>query len=74
MRDVRFEWDEDKRLANIAKHGIDFEDAQDLFDGRAVVEFDSSYVFEARRKRPGYIGDRLVTAIWTSRGDAIRLI
>ena len=26
-----FEWDENKRLANIAKHGIDFRDAMDVF-------------------------------------------
>lgn len=71
---MQFEWDEEKRLTNIDKHGFDFADAQDLFDGREVFEVDSGYQFEARKQRTGYIGDRLVTAIWTVRGDAIRFI
>ena len=28
-----FEWDESKRMANIAKHGLDFLDADLLFEG-----------------------------------------
>ena len=28
---VRFEWDEAKRKANIAKHGIDFLDVPEMF-------------------------------------------
>jgi len=28
-----FEWDENKRLANLAKHHIDFRDTQQVFDG-----------------------------------------
>ena len=26
-----FEWDDQKRVANLAKHGIDFEDAIEVF-------------------------------------------
>lgn len=71
---MNFEWDEEKRQANLVKHGIDFEDAQDLFDGREIIEVESDYPLEVRRKRTGYVNDRLVTAIWTLRGDAIRFI
>lgn len=28
-----FEWDEAKRLANLDKHGLDFIDSIELFDG-----------------------------------------
>lgn len=28
-----FEWDENKRQANLAKHHIDFQDAKRVFDG-----------------------------------------
>ncbi len=28
-----FEWDEDKRLANLRKHGVDFVDVPAIFDG-----------------------------------------
>lgn len=71
---MRFEWDEEKRLINLEKHQIDFEDAQDLFDGREVVEIDSAYEFETRKQRTGYIEERMVTAVWTPREDAIRII
>ena len=33
---VEFEWDEDKSLANLEKHGIDFLNARQLFDGRPL--------------------------------------
>lgn len=71
---MQFEWDEDKRASNLEKHGIDFVDAQDLFDGRDVIEIDSRYEFESRKQRTGYINNRLVTAIWTDRNNTIRLI
>ena len=32
-----FEWDEDKRLSNIDKHGIDFIRIRAIFDGRPIV-------------------------------------
>ena len=34
---VRFGWDEAKRNANIAKHGIDFIDVPEMFGGLMLV-------------------------------------
>jgi uncharacterized protein len=34
---MEFEWDEAKRAANLAKHGVDFEDVLPMFE-REVVE------------------------------------
>jgi uncharacterized protein len=31
---MRFEWDERKRLSNLAKHGLDFLDADLIFRGQ----------------------------------------
>ena len=31
---MAFQWDERKRLRNIAKHGFDFVQADELFEGR----------------------------------------
>ncbi|MBI3060519.1 MAG: BrnT family toxin, partial [Deltaproteobacteria bacterium] len=31
MRDLRFEWDEDKNRENIKKHGVSFQEAQTVF-------------------------------------------
>lgn len=68
-----FEWDENKRIANIAKHGIDFEDALGVFFEPHLDE-PLSYPHEARRKALGPIGGRLVAVIYTWRGTSIRII
>lgn len=34
---MRIVWDEPKRLANLAKHGLDFEDVDPIFFETAVV-------------------------------------
>jgi uncharacterized DUF497 family protein len=34
---VEFEWDEPKRLSNFDKHGVWFDDAIYIFEGRTVV-------------------------------------
>ena len=35
--DNRFEWDKDKNLANIEKHGIAFEEILEVFDDPAFL-------------------------------------
>ncbi len=35
---IEFEWDEAKRLSNIQKHALDFQDAIILFDYRPLFE------------------------------------
>jgi len=37
---MRFEWDKTKRLANHEKHGLDFNDALELFKGEMVLVLD----------------------------------
>jgi uncharacterized DUF497 family protein len=71
---MQFEWDEAKRVANAAKHGIDFRTAIELFDGRPTVTFLSTYPAEERFITTGIIHDRFVTVIWTRREKAIRII
>jgi uncharacterized DUF497 family protein len=72
---VEFEWDEEKRLSNIEKHGVDFEDAQCVFDGRFYIQVRSTYAFEERFMRTGILDDgRFVTVIWTARVQATRII
>lgn len=34
---ILFQWDEEKRRANLAKHGIDFDDAIRIFQGPIIV-------------------------------------
>ncbi len=68
------EWDEAKRQANLEKHGLDFIDADGLFDGRPVVSDHARSSVEDRYMTVGLINGRLVTLIWTWRKDRRRYI
>jgi uncharacterized protein len=70
-----FEWDEAKRAANLAKHGLDLARGIDLFDGRPTVTYASPRGSEPRFVTVGDVGVAvLVVVVWTERGDTIRLI
>jgi uncharacterized DUF497 family protein len=65
---VRFEWDEEKRRANIEKHGFDFIWARQLFDGRPRFDFPSPRGSEHRVLSIGEIDGVTIAAAWTPRG------
>lgn len=47
---MKFEWDEDKNKKNRKKHGIWFEEAQQIFDDSNAIEFfDSNHSSEEDR-------------------------
>lgn len=72
---MRFEWDEGKRVANLAKHGVDFPAAEQFAFEDAIVEPDDRRDYgEAREIAIGRIGDRLHVLVYTRRGEAIRII
>jgi uncharacterized DUF497 family protein len=51
MSKVRFEWDAAKDLANQAKHGVSFAEAQYAFeDSRRVIAEDVAHSTEAERR------------------------
>ncbi|WP_405041317.1 BrnT family toxin [Phenylobacterium sp.] len=68
------DFDPDKSAANLAKHGIDFEAAQTLWDDDLRLVVDARFLSERRELVVGRIGQRLWTAAVTFRGDAIRII
>jgi len=68
------EWDEAKRLANLAKHGLDFVRADELFDGRPVLERVALSNDEPRIMTIGIIDGKYRTLIWTLRGNERRYI
>jgi len=37
---MQLEWDEAKRLVNLEKHGVDFADAPEIFQGQMVIALD----------------------------------
>ncbi|WP_018267388.1 BrnT family toxin [Methylosinus sp. LW4] len=68
------EWDENKRIANVAKHGLDFAVAGLLFDGRPTITARSANAAEARFVTVGRIDEKFYTIIWTWRGETRRII
>ena len=69
-----FEWDEGKRLSNIEKHGLDFRDSDLLFSGPRIEGNAKAVDGEVRRTTTGMIENVYVTAIFTLREDAVRMI
>ena len=70
---MKFEYDQDKSVANNIKHGIDFEEAQRLWDG-CLFEVPSQYEEEPRSLLIGLIDGKHWTAVITRRDGAIRII
>jgi uncharacterized DUF497 family protein len=53
---MRFVWDEPKRLANIARHGMDFADLdQAFFEGSVIVPAKSGRLIAVGRHHGGII-------------------
>ena len=74
---MEFEWDEKKAAANLAKHGVSFEEAKNIFDDPLYVDFyDPDHYFDEHRYL--IIGEsqqrHLLIVSYTERDDAIRLI
>jgi uncharacterized DUF497 family protein len=46
---MRYTWDEAKRLANLQKHGLDFVDAEKVFDSPLVLIEDTREVYDEQR-------------------------
>lgn len=71
---MRFEYDPNKSLSNKAKHGIDFEEAKNLWKDLDRLEAPILRPGEQRFIVIGSILDASWTAIITYRGGAIRII
>ncbi|SDL72614.1 BrnT family toxin [Paracoccus chinensis] len=69
-----FEYDPDKSAANKAKHGIDFEEAQRLWDDPWLLEAPARTDDEPRFLAVGRIKGRHWAAVWTLRGEVTRII
>ncbi|TLY99432.1 MAG: BrnT family toxin [Gammaproteobacteria bacterium] len=69
-----FEYDPEKSAANKRKHGIDFEEAQELWLDPAAVEIPARVTDEPRWVVIGKIGEKHWSAVITRRNESIRLI
>lgn len=70
-----YEWDEAKRTANLAKHGVDFSLADDFAWDSALIMPDQRLEYgEQRFIAIGWIGERLHVLVFTPRGESVRII
>lgn len=73
---VEYEWDEEKAASNLRKHGIDFADAALVLEDELALTVRDLY--SEREERFVTIGrdpqGRLLTIVYTWRGERIRLI
>jgi len=71
-----FEWDDEKNLANIEKHGIDFETAKRIFEGQTLTVIDDRFDYgEIREISIGMVdGIAILTVAHTDRDNKIRII
>jgi len=72
---MTFEWDQAKNAANLAKHGISFEEAATIFEGPVLSSEDDGSDEEVRERSYGLLnGIVVVCVIHTQRGEATRII
>jgi uncharacterized DUF497 family protein len=76
MASLEFEWDEAKNKANITKHGVGFARASAVFRDAFAIEYldDRLNYGEERYVIIGMADSRLLTVVYTPRGDIVRLI
>ena len=69
-----FEFDDNKSLTNYDKHGVDFNDAQSLWDDSDVTEVEAMSGDEQHVLVIGAIADKYWSAVVTQRNDNFRII
>jgi uncharacterized DUF497 family protein len=74
---MNFEWNEDKRMSNIAKHGLDFADARVVFEDECrISSIDTRRDYgEEREVTIGRMFNALIAVVvHTNRNNKIRII
>ena len=72
---MSFEWDEPKRLSNLADHGVDSKDAALIFEGVFLEAEDKRSDYgEPRFRALGRVGDDYFMVAYTWRGEDRRIV
>ena len=74
---MKFEWDPAKARANLAKHGVAFEEAASVFGDPLAITFDDPVRSAGERRRLTFghsQGQRLLVVAHAERGGRIRII
>ncbi|MEH6775302.1 MAG: BrnT family toxin [Cereibacter changlensis] len=70
-----WDWDEEKRRSNLAKHGVDFAAIEDFEWSSALIRTDARRDYsELREAALGLIGPRVHFVAFTRRSGRIRII
>jgi len=70
-----YEWDEAKSRINLEKHGLAFEDAEDVFEGDVITVVDRRKDYgEPRFATLGTLHGRVVFVAHTMRSGRVRII
>ena len=72
---MNFTWKAAKRTSNLKKHGFDFADAEQVFNGPTITEEDiRDYDGEQRFNSTGFLGTAIVTISHTETENEIHII
>ena len=72
---MKYEWDAAKNAANIAKHGVDFQDAIAIFEGPVIERADNRREYgEERIAAIGIVQSIEFFVVYTMRGQNRRII
>lgn len=72
---MNYEWDETKNRRNRVKHGLAFEDAEQVFAGPCVTFEDDRFDYgELRLITLGLLAGRVVVIAHAPRGEVTRII
>jgi len=75
MDESEYEWDEDKRAANLARHGVDFEEVRRFaWETALEVRDDRQPYGEERWIALGHVGNRLHVLVFAERRGRVRVI
>ena len=72
---MRYSWDEQKNRSNIARHGVAFDDAIQIFEGPTVEKVDDRFDSgEIRVYAIGLVNGLEITVVYTDKDDDERRI
>ncbi len=73
---MQYEWDEAKREANLRKHGLDFDDADTVYENLNKITLPSKQRGEVRWCDTAIVewGGDFLTLVYTLRGYNVRII
>ena len=74
---IRYDWDPAKRTQNLAKHGLDFEDAWRVYEHPARFDAESERAGTEYRRKAMALStatDAVCVLVYVVRGDSVRCI